>query len=398
MMQPELFHRAECERKLLHVVTSTSPDFPSRLSNGAAGVAIMQGHLFQVSGDEGFRADAIESLLSIMAASIESTPLSMSLWAGLPGLLYSFEFLRRVDPHLLGQSSEQIGGFVDDMDAALTSYTDGVEVTSKYDLISGVVGIGLYALMRSDPECGRILYASVEAALVRMSDTDAEGRFWKTAPASVSATSRERHRLEGRIDLGVAHGVAGVVGLMALAMRLGVHTPSTRAILQDTVAWIIRSARSNTVSTFPYFYGDPEHARSRFAWCYGDLGVCAALANAAIALDRPGLLEFARKTIVDRVQQGKETMGLVDAWICHGYAGGYHLLASLNRVAPDAGLDAAIAMLHAGSMAAFADARLDAHNIGLLEGYSGLLLATSALPPVPAPATRPWDLCLATSL
>lgn len=393
MIELDFSNRAECERQLMRLVDGTA--LGPALSRGAAGIALMQGQLFRTSGEQ-FRAAAIEQLLSVMVDSIEQRPLSMALWQGLPGLLYSFEFLRGVDRQLLGQHAETIVEFVTDMDGALCSYIDGIATSAKYDLISGVCGVGLYAMMRSEPEAGRALYASVEAALVRMSDTSPEGRYWKTSAANVSPNSSEQHRLEGRVDLGVAHGVAGVIGLMALALRLDIHTASTRALLQDAVAWTMGTARAGAVSTFGNWHDAPASASARFAWCYGDLGICAALASAGLALGQASLLEFARTALVQRVQHGRGTLGLVDPWLCHGYAGCYHVLASFNRIAPDAQFAPVLEMLHASSMQEFTKGTITPANVGLLEGYSGLLLATEAVQE--KPPLRPWDLCLATSL
>ncbi len=127
------------------------------------------------------------------------------------------------------------------------------------------------------------------------------------------------------LDIGMAHGLAGLVAVLA---RGGRCRPE---VLRASVAFLESNARSDgSRGVFPSEAGSSRVARSKFGWCYGDLSVCYALAMAATVLEDYDLLNrvciYLRSSLDDRgpANEGVRTLG-----ICHGLAGGAHMLLRL---------------------------------------------------------------------
>jgi lantibiotic biosynthesis protein len=194
----------------------------------------------------------------------------------------------------------------------------------EQDLISGTVGHGVYAL-----ECRRAGGVSGLFGLV-LARFDA---LSAASPLAVPILPRTRRGRPGpSVDLGVAHGMAGVVALLAMAVRHRVEVRRARARLRRFSAWLVAHALldgqrccSTTLDRRP----------SRLAWCYGEAGTATALLAAGQALGDDALV--ARAVILARAAAARPagTTGIVDASLCHGSAGLAHVFARLFNATGD---------------------------------------------------------------
>jgi hypothetical protein len=86
---------------------------------------------------------------------------------------------------------------------------------------------------------------------------------------------------------------------------------------------------------FPsYVYPDSKPASSRLAWCYGDLGIAAALLSAARGAAMSSWENEAIRIARSSAVRSFETTRAIDATLCHGAAGNAHLF---NRLHQDTG-------------------------------------------------------------
>jgi hypothetical protein len=124
-------------------------------------------------------------------------------------------------------------------------------------------------------------------------------------------------------NLGLAHGVPGVIAFLGQACAAGVSQQRARSVLDGAVSWLMSQ---DSADGFGYWIG-PDHKRetARLAWCYGDPGVAAALLVAARSVGEPAwetaALEIARRATGRPFEQA----GIKDAGLCHGAAGLGHL-------------------------------------------------------------------------
>ena len=96
--------------------------------------------------------------------------------------------------------------------------------TRDYDLISGLVGFGVYAIERGD--------AGAPLARAVLDGLDAyAARGWLTAPELLPAHQRVSAP-EGYVNLGLAHGIPGVVAVLAQFCKRGFEPGRARALLE----------------------------------------------------------------------------------------------------------------------------------------------------------------------
>ena len=309
----------------------------SGLAGGDAGLALFFSYLDQARPGEGHD----ETALGFLERSIESTgelQAPPGLYGGFSGVAWTLE-------HLAGRLYEDEDGedAGEEVALVLSDFLDRSPWGLDYDLISGLVGFGVYALERTPRRAGPECLDKVVARLSETAESRPEGIAWRTSPDLVRPQDRDSYP-EGNFNLGVAHGVPGVIGFLGRACAAGAGG-AARSLLDGAVAWLLtQKLPPDAGSLFPYSTA-PGHepTPARLAWCYGDLGIAAALLLAAREVGRGDwereALEIARAC----ARRAPETAGAVDAGICHGSAGIAHLFNRLHQTTGDPALrDAAL--------------------------------------------------------
>jgi hypothetical protein len=320
------------------------------LAWGDAGIALAFAGVAAVRDDDvAARAARVRMDRAIAAMARDTMP---------PGLFDGFAGVAWVAHSLFGDSSAEI-------DAAIARAV--CRASLPHDLLGGLVGLGVYALARPRAGLGQVV-ASLGASAVR----DADGIAWETAVASLPPgtlpSGSRRH-----FNLGIAHGLPGVIALLALALDAPGSRSAASTLLDGAVRWLLAHRLGDgAASCFPGWI-DPGVAPrpAQQGWCYGDAAVARALWLAASAAEQPAwrrvALDVARRAAARPLPVG----GAVDAGLCHGSAGLAHLFhrhwqATGERVFADA----------ARRWFGRALARLErVSGGGLLSGRAGVALA-----------------------
>lgn len=238
-----------------------------------------------------------------------------------PWLFDGFAGIAWVAHHLFGEGSAEIDGTI----ARVARHS-----SIGHDLLGGLVGLGVYALARPRAGLGRVVTSLGASAVL-----DAHGIAWETAvdalPPGALPPGTRRH-----LNLGIAHGLPGVIGLLALARdaavasvrRPGDAIGRTRdALLDAAVRWLLAHRLSDgAASCFPGWI-DPGVAPlpTRQGWCYGDAAIARVLWLAAGAADEPAWRRVALDVARQAAARRPPTGGAVDAGLCHGSAGIAHI-------------------------------------------------------------------------
>jgi hypothetical protein len=146
---------------------------------------------------------------------------------------------------------------------------------------------------------------------------------------------------EGNYNVGLAHGVPGVVALLGEAIAAGVAESKARALLERAVAWLLSTrGEGPDGAQFPYTLDiPPKPGRHpvRAAWCYGDPGVAAALMVAAQCAGERGWQDVALQVARNAAARAADKCGVVDGGLCHGAAGLAHIYNRFYQASGEAG-------------------------------------------------------------
>ena len=208
---------------------------------------------------------------------------------------------------------------------------------SGYDLISGLVGIGVYFIERLPSESATRGLGLVLDALEAMSSETNGGTTWFTAPELLPAWQRERAP-NGYYNLGVAHGVPGVCWLLAKLCIAGIQEERARILLCASLRWLRSTQPDPERAELPSWIapGVARQPNRRLAWCYGPLGTSAVALGAARAIGDRETIDWARTMALACAAILPEEAGIRDAGLCHGAAGNAQVFYRLARSECDA--------------------------------------------------------------
>jgi lantibiotic modifying enzyme len=367
---------------------STTPS----LSGGDSGYSLLFTYLAQVFPGRGYDDVALVYLERAFdgAARLTLTP---GLYIGYSGIAWTAQ-------HLRGRLLDPDEDTNEEIDAALEQAL-GAGLWPEYDLIRGLVGIGVYAIERLPQPAAVTCLDAVLSQLAQLAVEDHEGLRWWSTPL------RPGRRADHLHDVGLAHGVAGAVSLLAEICRVAPPELATRArpLLDGTIKWLLGQRLPQAGACFPAVVepGFPSQP-TRSAWCYGDPGVGMALLGAGRAVGVKSWCDEALATLHGAAARPIAEVQAIDPGLCHGTAGLAHLYHRAYRATGDEALGAiarswferTLEMHHPGEgVGGFRSWQPtdggDWHWVddpGLLTGSTGIALAllSAVAPVVPA-----WD-------
>jgi lantibiotic biosynthesis protein len=283
------------------------------------------------SGDEGTLALTLIERAMDNVGEIQRVP---ALFGGFTGVACAVSLLTG---RLLAPPASDEDDPCAAVDDALVEMLDAepFSADTPFDLIEGLVGLGVYALTRADRPVGRRVLLRVIARLDELSVKRVDGKAWRSP-----SRSRISPQPAGTLDLGLAHGVAGVIAMLGAACAHGVD--EARPLLGDAVSFLLAQEKLAEGSCFPGLLvpGAPQ-SWVRSAWCYGDPGIAAALLIAARGAVDPAWEAAALRVARTAAARPPGDAGVTDASLCHGAAGLGHVYNRLFQATRDEALGAA---------------------------------------------------------
>lgn len=316
-------------RKELSVPRPTETSWLRRgpsMAGGDAGQAFFFTYLAQSRPDQGHDDTALELLERATEATgeMQAPP---GFYSGFSGVAWTLEHLRG---RLFEDDGEDPG---EEVAAALVEHLGLTPWMGHYDVISGLAGFGVYALERLPRPGGRECLERVVRRLSELAVRRPDGIAWRTAPHLMIERELESYP-EGNFNAGVAHGVPGVLPVLAQACAAGVDA---RELLDGAVAWTLaQKLPEGGEASFPYTVAEETDPRpTRLAWCYGDLGIAVALLTAARAVGEESWEREAVAIGHKAARRRLDGSGVIDASLCHGAAGDGHLFNRLYQATGD---------------------------------------------------------------
>jgi hypothetical protein len=310
---------------------------------------------------------------------------------------------------VMGHIADGVDDYLAQIDSMLDEVLAVPEWTRDYDLIQGLTGAAVYLVSRAgaSPHAASAI-AHVVRHLDALKTEEPAGITWWT-PARLLPPHQAEQYPDGYYNCGVAHGVAGVLPVLAKIAALPDPPARARALYDGGLRWLLAQRLDDPRNAFPSWLapGRPGVA-TRTAWCYGDAGAAAALWSAARRLGEPTdtAAELARRAAA----RPFELCMLDDTPVCHGAFGLGHLFNRCYQASGDPALrdgarrwfERGLAMRLPGSsdfVRTHADGRgaivrgTPGHD--LLEGKAGigLTLLAAITPTEPA-----WDAVLAVDV
>jgi hypothetical protein len=301
--------------------------------------ALLFGYLALAANDNRWAAAALERLNAAIAAAASMA--GCRLFGGLCGLGWTVDHLSQLlsgTPVSEGDSTAFMEEDAEDEDEDINADIDSRLLRElqqgrwlgPYDLISGLVGFGVYFLERLPAEKATLGVELAIYHLYKASERNGKLVTWHTAPELLPAGQFMQFR-NGYYNLGVAQGIPGILHFLSEALAAGVEPRKTSRLLEGGVEWLMAQERPSGLSSrFSEVVAPVESSESRMlAWCSGDLGIMAVMHQVADRCGREDWKRLAERLADDCLSRSQNVVPVGDASICHGFMGIAHIY---NRV------------------------------------------------------------------
>jgi len=403
---------------------NSDPLFPERLNPAFTdyrlleeypGLLILLGELDSLFPNDGWDA-AVHLYVLKLKEIIEAKGLSFpSFFGGASGIAFALfkasevrgrykKMIASLNAHILRCTEEQ---FLIPFDENLNKHQPSP--FSLYDAIQGIVGIGVYCLERKEePDLLELLHHIIKR-LIRLTDPiESEHRKvpgW-FLPNDLQVTQEDLKKFpKGSFNLGVAHGIPGVLAFLSLALLNGIEQPEQRNAITCIADWIKGHRHEHqehlfwgTHISFEEEFEIPRSKRClstrRSAWCYGTTGVARSLYLAGKAIKDPELKSYAMDSFCSIFQQTRQEWNLPSPTFCHGLTGLLMTTWMMLQDEPSIFLEEKVRLLREFLLESYREAYpfgfknlepcrkggcSEVSQLSLIEGASGILLTLLTL-------------------
>lgn len=291
------------------------------LAGGLSGVSLFLSAAGAAFHDERY-CSAADIALARAEEALADAEMSMGMFSGFAGIAWVGTLARR-ETRPSSDSTKHSDDAFTEIDGVLADYLDQTTGWVPFDLLDGIAGIAIYALERPNSQGAVRLLESCVARLRATATVTKRGIAWGVPQDSLHELIRATYPT-GTFPLGVAHGLAGVVGALARIVGESPSVVAARPLLDEALAFLLANRLpAGSFGAFPRLaYADrPAGERSEVSWCWGDPGVASSLLVASEALRDERLRDIAIETMRPIAKLAPLAGALSDGCLCHGWAG-----------------------------------------------------------------------------
>ena len=203
-----------------------------------------------------------------------------------------------------------------------------------YDVIQGLCGIGRYMIEYLYISGFEEIVRRIARAFVGLSQPLQGDKYnipgWFMRPEDRLNAKNRRLHPRGTFNLGLAHGVTGVLAFLSIAWIRGIREAGQRESMVRIATWTReKSFQSPKGIVWPYIVGFEEEVektcikqqQARDAWCYGAPGISRTLFLTGEALNDVEMQSFAKSAFQDIFLRSRLEWHLPGPTLCHGIAG-----------------------------------------------------------------------------
>ncbi len=407
----EIAHRMRFPNRVEHVASQNAIEAwePQFLAGGSPGLIVLFSELANLFPDEKWDEAVHFYILKIKQNLEEKWSGDLSLFNGLSGICFAIQtaskqgtryqkILTKLDQFLLERVQTQ---YINPINTALSKgYRLHVDY---YDLMSGIIGIGVYALKNKRLARFTELTEKILKTLIELiKPIEIQGVLvpgWYLPSEYQMLEEEKKFYPNGSFNFGLAHGVTGILAFFAIASIQGFKVSGLQDCIGHISHYLIKNRRQLRGSyfwdTIISFEDEVRSLRTqncffRDAWCYGSPSVSRALFLAGKALQESEIQSFAIESFKSIFSRTMSEWNIPGPTFCHGLSGLLsftHLFAIESKdndlVEKAAFIEARILELyHPNHPFGFQDQHLIPNrglifvdSPGLLQGAAGVLLS-----------------------
>lgn len=342
--------------KMLHRVTDQSnirvwngisyPAWePATLSHGIPGICLLYGKLMECFPEEEIWANLAHKYLGYLVKEINSMGIrTLSMFSGAAGIGLAVASV--------SNNFTNYGKLLNSINSYILSYyssiyninTNKIGVSSVYyDVIEGLTGVLSYcSIFYNHEKFRRVLLDGLSKLVSLTDDIMVDG---KNVPAWFISSDNQFSEVEkalypyGNFNTSFSHGITGPLAFLADMKSKGIVVEGQEGAINKIMQFLFDYRQSDGKRDFwkgqidfrEFINGklSNENIVRRDAWCYGNPGICYAILKAGKAMKKSEWTNYALDNIKKTMTDIK---GVFSPTFCHGFAGLYQILNSLEII------------------------------------------------------------------
>lgn len=356
--------------KLLNDIYNSMPDKinDDSILQGRCLYILMSFELFKITRDKTFKINA-EKHLDQLAGSVLKYR-SCNLGYGLCGILYTLVYLANSD------FIEVDSRFFDAYDEELFFFVDRVSKSHNYDLLSGLIGIGIYyiELGKLEKRLKNNVYYVIDKVILLSTEIE-KSIYWEYK------FERPPKNYNGVVNLGLLHGMPSVLLFLLICYKENYKSDFYEDKIRNGLKFITSNQYINNFGfSYSHYFGIKDGVLKKeilddsFAYCKGDLGIILLFQKAYEVLGDESFRKYS-KELYHNIQDKLVEIHLrkLNPYFCHGKAGILTLVNVYEKLNSDIGSKKKV--IEALTNDLIFDFNVNNSNNSLLEGNSGVLFA-----------------------
>lgn len=312
-------------KKLINAIIHTKESIDHSLIHGKSGILLALAYYYKyecLAESKNEIKVHIDTCINALLNTLSEEAMDGSLASGVTGISYA---LRAA--HDMGlQESIEDEWFLD-LDEIIIEFLENQLNKKEYDLFRGASGSVVYLLqfgLNIEP-IKRYVHSLFENAIW---DTKTSC-FWIFF--SFNENKQILEYREDIVNLGLAHGMTGIISILSSIYKLGIEKEKVSIMLTGAINYVLREENPQEISLFNgiKYVGKKQQNSSRLGWCYGDLGVGFSILKAGTYCNNLAWVNKGNSICLKTLSRNIEDAGLDEHGICHGYFGTMHMY---NRV------------------------------------------------------------------
>lgn len=292
------------------------------LANGLAGIALLPLTLASLFPEQDW-LEVTGSYFTLLTQKSRQSPLSHpGLYHGTSGIAFTLWLFAQQDCRYHDASQTLLARLVNQVVSWNWCLQPLLAGQQNFEVIGGLSGILRFLLtQRDEPE----VQPALEYLLTSLVWFSEDQERWTHHPEQLGAIAK-RHYPQGYLDLGLAHGLAGPLSALSLAVLCDCILPGMKDAIERWSTWLIdQQLAMPWGKDWPSVVPTQLHAKdcspTRSAWCYGTPGIAHALWLAGRALADDALCTHAREALASALRRPALERNIDEPQVCHGLAG-----------------------------------------------------------------------------
>jgi lantibiotic biosynthesis protein len=325
------------------------------LAGGYTGIVLLLSELDRLYPNEKWDESVHAYVIKIKEAFEKTSFTELSLFSGIAGIGFALrsasregtrykKMIENLDHFLLQGVTKY---YLTPLKANLENGRPSSQ--SLYELIQGIVGIGVYGLNNLHLPSFRNILEEILQLLIQLTKPIKIKDHWVPGwyiPRDYQLNEGYKTLyVQGNFNLGLSHGITGVLALLAISTLMGIAVEGQMEAMETMVEWLFKHRREGQKG---YFWESMisletelginktgDNVTYKDAWCYGTPGVARSLYLAGKAMKNESIQKRALESFCSVFQRSRKEWQLPGPSICHGISGLFMITTMMSRDSKD---------------------------------------------------------------